>query len=171
MRGEDVYSIGAEQDAGETPPRAWRRLFRHQYCHVHVRNTSTCVEKISSCSFSRLSIEKHLHVRGEDRSRCCRPESIQETPPRAWRRLPEAGAVPKSIRNTSTCVEKIVVFTSIELMFWKHLHVRGEDVVTNINYYKYQETPPRAWRRLLYAAPRRCFSGNTSTCVEKIAIP
>ena len=72
-------------------------------------------------------------------------------------------------RNTSTCVEKIVVADVGRKGDWKHLHVRGEDYWRKKELFDDKETPPRAWRRFHIYNALRSFLRNTSTCVEKIA--
>ena len=69
--------------------------------------------------------------------------------------------------NTSTSVEKTSFLPCFCLIFWKHLHERGEDYYTLYISILPVETPPRAWRRLLSFLSVNIGSGNTSTSVEK----
>ena len=131
----------------ETPPRAWRRSHRQNCRFVKVRNTSTCVEKIVTGRFSLSVFQKHLHVRGEDSEKIQRPALIKETPPRAWRRFKISEIFRNHVRNTSTCVEKILFCIRPINHLEKHLHVRGEDLNEADWDASEEETPPRAWRR------------------------
>ena len=68
-------------------------------------------------------------MRGEDSIKAVPIVNVEETPPRAWRRCS---------------------FLDISRLYKKHLHVRGEDHVGQVD-----------------LVP---LGGNTSTCVEKIDI-
>jgi len=52
---------------------------------------------------------------------------------------------------------------------WKHLHGRGEDFPALNQNIVFQETPPRAWRRLTVLDSSAARARNTSTGVEKTA--
>ena len=132
------------------------------------RNTSTCVEKIVYVYEFETDDEKHLHVRGEDRSTVRRSACVKETPPRAWRRLRNKNGTMGNYGNTSTCVEKISLVITAPSSSQKHLHVRGEDWSIAGGRCRRLETPPRAWRRLVRVTLLLAWVGNTSTCVEKI---
>jgi hypothetical protein len=87
-RGEDVLPIIRGMREAETPPRAWGRRSHYQCCPLKIRNTPTGVGKTWADYGLDLLEEKHPHGRGEDYrpGRC--QEYGQETPPRAWGRLP-----------------------------------------------------------------------------------
>ena len=51
---------------------------------------------------------------------------------------------------------------------WKHLHIRGENVVKREKSEADKETPPHTWRKFWIGACVVSFFGNTSTYVEKI---
>ena len=91
----------------------------------------------------------------------------EETPPRAWgRRLP-----PSTMRlrmgNTPTGVGKTkVVGGGVDLEV-KHPHGRGEDANPGGLPVIHEETPPRAWGRLLATLRRPSSSRNTPTGVGK----
>ena len=90
-----------------------------------------------------------------------------ETPPRAWGRRGRPQPTPLEQRNTPTCVGKTRCRSTMTSSPWKHPHVRGEDF-TRINARPaIQETPPRAWGRLVGAACPCLVAGNTPTCVGK----
>ena len=91
-----------------------------------------------------------------------------ETPPRAWRRSSALAPAVRYIRNTSTCVEKILFFSLGSGGAEKHLHVRGEDKCLGLSIDTHTETPPRAWRRSANNDGNIIIFRNTSTCVEKI---
>ncbi len=67
VRGEDATRPTPIPARPETPPRAWGRLpTGPENVPVH-GNTPTCVGKTYSASTTRELVEKHPHVRGEDR--------------------------------------------------------------------------------------------------------
>ena len=75
------------------------------------------------------------------------------------------------VGNTSTCVEKTHLIKKTPVILWKHLHVRGENFKVGDRVVHPVETPPRAWRKLANGVKDYCLIGNTSTCVEKTAMP
>ena len=160
---------GMRTGQSETPPHAWRRRKvwgdpgpgsgntstcvektdtasgRQQTAR---RNTSTCVEKTSRWSARAVSVQKHLHMRGEDQQLHSLKPDARETPPHAWRRPRHFVADGNQVGNTSTCVEKT---GNSPLGRWedgKHLHMRGEDARFACMLATVPETPPHAWRRL-----------------------
>ena len=135
---------------------------------LKLRNTSTCVEKIPGQRYKLLGHWKHLHVRGEDEIVLIIFATVMETPPRAWRRSEPIYYYRGAYRNTSTCVEKIASQSRLCSCCEKHLHVRGEDQIICSHLLRYQETPPRAWRRWIFCNFALFYERNTSTCVEKI---
>ena len=127
VRGEDAGFRLAEKPDRETPPRTWRRHKPFRSMSFDTRNTSTYVEKTEQKSRTCANKEKHLHVRGEDLEKSLCRSTSAETPPRTWRRPPaRAGRIPR-FGNTSTYVEKTRLQEVQSVVFWKHLHVRGED--------------------------------------------
>jgi len=68
VRGEDLRFALLHYLFIETPPRAWRRLGGDKLTGNISGNTSTCVEKTTSCCANQDTTKKHLHVRGEDAS-------------------------------------------------------------------------------------------------------
>ncbi len=52
-------------------------------------------------------------------------------------------------------------------MTWKHPHVRGEDYAFSLLVPADEETPPRAWGRLVLSMVWVAFERNTPTCVGK----
>ena len=110
---------------------------------------------------------KHPHVRGEDAISQSNPNSELETPPRAWGRRILVRLVQPLARNTPTCVGKTARPCCEKIAFWKHPHVRGEDMTHWQTHRTRRETPPRAWGR--HRDPFRLmpFIGNTPTCVGK----
>ena len=93
-------------EEAETPPRAWGRLSLPGVNKKPYRNTPTCVGKTASHSRIQAMMEKHPHVRGEDRWREGRRRRTWETPPRAWGRQEEGKKARAGTRNTPTCVGK-----------------------------------------------------------------
>ena len=114
---------------------------------------------------------KHPHVRGEDLSIPSALSPSSETPPRAWGRHINGGHNNFRIRNTPTCVGKTEDGQAPETSWWKHPHVRGEDVLQCILNMKKSETPPRAWGRQRPLFVARMKARNTPTCVGKTTYP
>src|SRR5690606_11991387 len=106
VRGEDWRWWWHARPLAETPPRAWRRQPEQKTKFPIYRNTSTCVEKTNSACAPEPQPQKHLHVRGEEQRHNLSPPWLEETPPRAWRRLGKKGLSALDRGNTSTCVEK-----------------------------------------------------------------
>ena len=167
VRGENNPAHKKWIESAETPPRAWRKLLQRRSTSAAVRNTSTCVEKTGYCIHIRYVYRKHLHVRGENgHFAACYWVKI-ETPPRAWRKLSQNSQTPSFLRNTSTCVEKTSKLWASIIGVSKHLHVRGENPHVASLLALFQETPPRAWRKLNMLMKKVYTTRNTSTCVEK----
>ena len=97
--------------------------------------------------------------------------TIQETPPRAWRRLPLLALQPLLLGNTSTSVEKTHCPPIRLSNRQKHLHERGEDYGEQSGAMARKETPPRAWRRRNQQLGVDKRLRNTSTSVEKTEAP
>ena len=112
---------------------------------------------------------KHPHVRGEDLSIPSALSPSSETPPRAWGRHINGGHNNFRIRNTPTCVGKTEDGQAPETSWWKHPHVRGEDVTTQRSGRETEETPPRAWGRRATMYTQHEEIRNTPTCVGKTA--
>ena len=135
-----------------------------------MRNTSTDVEKTLADSTRCVSVRKHLHGRGEDEVLDHSTGSVRETPPRTWRRLSTIQAEPAAGRNTSTDVEKTLDEVSLYTIGWKHLHGRGEDILSFASSFATTETPPRTWRRRSREFHKLFRGRNTSTDVEKTTL-
>ena len=69
--------------------------------------------------------------------------------------------------NTPTCVGKTLPISTCPCWIWKHPHVRGEDHFPGVLCGTHEETPPRAWGRLLKTFAFMAGFGNTPTCVGK----
>ncbi len=151
----------------ETPPRTWRRPLAAIAVKARCRNTSTHVEKTYRPAFPRLQEWKHLHARGEDEAAEEMRSRLAETPPRTWRRQRQHNEIAKEMRNTSTHVEKTVTARRRQRACGKHLHARGEDLMSASLWVERPETPPRTWRRPHSHRSRRSRHRNTSTHVEK----
>ena len=68
MRGEDRERGNSIDPQAETPPHAWGRLACCAPGVFIVGNTPTCVGKTFLFDSSKKPLEKHPHMRGEDRS-------------------------------------------------------------------------------------------------------
>ena len=84
-----------------------------------------------------------------------------------WRKLDWLNNAIETNGNTSTYVEK-----TAPLQYWgriqeKHLHVCGENAISDPAIELIMETPPRMWRKPKIPRVNVRRSGNTSTYVEK----
>ncbi len=100
-------------------------------------------------SAASTSKGKHPHVCGEDALTAAKSAAETETPPRAWGRFGRFASDAKKGRNTPRAWGKTKFQGWAGTASWKHLHVRGEDVLTKVESVNSEETPPRAWGRLL----------------------
>ena len=149
----------------------WRRHQGSKRTFCRPRNTSTDVEKTDECGKAGCPLQKHLHGRGEDLSYGFLTGLALETPPRTWRRPLTGEDDVTLLGNTSTDVEKTPQRIMETVSLKKHLHGRGEDMLSGHFSAPSMETPPRTWRRLeaLLLGTKR--SRNTSTDVEKTPRP
>ena len=91
-----------------------------------------------------------------------------ETPPHTWRKLNNHIGMTKIERNTSTYVEKILSTSWAPSASRKHLHIRGENLLTFFQPATDWETPPHTWRKSANTHIKAVCGGNTSTYVEKM---
>ena len=90
-----------------------------------------------------------------------------ETPPRAWGRLDVIRGNEICHGNTPTGVGKTSVDGENVVLREKHPHGRGEDRPPSTLTGKSQETPPRAWGRLMPGEHYGDYVRNTPTGVGK----
>ena len=147
VRGEDLFRIFGTFSKKETPPRAWGRHDTADWALDKFRNTPTCVGKTCKERRRLRECRKHPHVRGEDPDLENLSATFLETPPRAWGRRSTAISLARSYGNTPTCVGKTQPTLISSGIPWKHPHVRGEDVIQQLERTVSLETPPRAWGR------------------------
>ena len=171
MRGEAPCPGRRKPAPSETPPRAWGRHIAAIPFENAGGNTPTCVGKTRGSGSGRCCARKHPHVRGEDSLLFGREGRHIETPPRAWGRPVVLNIPTRPTRNTPTCVGKTRLDPRRQVNTWKHPHVRGEDSDKTFKDGSDQETPPRAWGRLVRAGIRGHQLGNTPTCVGKTTPP
>ena len=110
---------------------------------------------------------KHPHERGEDHRGTLLHTTRKETPPRAWGRLAGINHTASPFRNTPTSVGKTNGTTWAPIPFLKHPHERGEDRRHLRHAGRDEETPPRAWGRLLIKKGIPLLLRNTPTSVGK----
>ena len=136
-------------------------------------------------------MQKHPHVRGEDRCLPGRERLPCGNPPTCvgktarnlpgnrddWKHPHVRGEDWLSdtlhcflCRNTPTCVGKTKLGLHIFSTMRKHPHVRGEDGVPAAERPSRSETPPRAWGRPADGTTQVAASRNTPTCVGKTVI-
>jgi len=171
VHGEDNLFYQYLKIKLETPPRAWgRRLPCH--CSYHkTGNTPTCMGKTVHLFYVILSQEKHPHVHGEDYILFCIAIIDTETPPRAWGRRSFLNSTPITQRNTPTCMGKTYLLCTSQGVLQKHPHVHGEDIPFVADNGAKEETPPRAWGRLLDGRNSLSIMRNTPTCMGKTNFP
>ncbi len=126
-RGEDGIRPRPYQQKEETPPRAWGRLRAMIKIAVVERNTPTGVGKTRKIWNQRCQWRKHPHGRGEDSYAETGRKALEETPPRAWGRLPSLANPVNMNGNTPTGVGKTWPTTPELTTTQKHPHGRGED--------------------------------------------
>ena len=146
-RGEDRLAHSLCRVYGETPPRAWGRLFAGSCNTESLRNTPTGVGKTEPLEKSVSVMQKHPHGRGEDTAGQHRARTCQETPPRAWGRPDNMPIADRRGGNTPTGVGKTHLRNRRRTHQKKHPHGRGEDRFVLSLQRGDQETPPRAWGR------------------------
>ncbi len=147
MCREDSSTPMLVDPSQETPPRAWGRQKVALSEASKVRNTPTCVGKTHASTPFGAHLQKHPHVRGEDKIFARVIDDPLETPPRAWGRLPPELPACTSLGNTPTCVGKTFIRGRSGEFREKHPHVRGEDRTKTLSPGFDLETPPRAWGR------------------------
>ena len=148
MRGADHVGALHPKMNAETSPHAWSRSRRFTDTGNIEGNISTCVEQISPVTLRCLSSQKHLHMRGADNGKEHTRGEQPETSPHAWSRLICKSILLESKGNISTCVEQIWPTSRSAAGSWKHLHMRGADVLISLHLGR--------------------VSRNISTCVEQI---
>ena len=151
----------------ETPPRAWGRRDWARTFRVYRRNTPTCMGKTFTLAILKFSSEKHPHVHGEDHPARHHQSMCLETPPRAWGRPNDFFGSVRYIGNTPTCMGKTSRCWGVCGKGQKHPHVHGEDLFCAHRIASNQETPPRAWGRLLPLPTTESGTRNTPTCMGK----
>ena len=90
-----------------------------------------------------------------------------ETPPRAWGRRGVFARYSEFSRNTPTGVGKTLWRNDTRGRLQKHPHGRGEDNAFKAADPRHQETPPRAWGRLVVKPVTTQMNRNTPTGVGK----
>ncbi len=109
-------------------------------------------------------------MRGEDAQIVPSKPYNTETPPHAWGRLYIEHGDALDVRNTPTCVGKMVAWKRNLKAFKKHPHMRGEDVLPIVDLLFVPETPPHAWGRFRCVYIQPVGRRNTPTCVGKIRL-
>ena len=167
LRGENSGKCETSNVTTETPPLARRKLTCTVPSVFIRRNTSACAEKTSAVNQTIKQREKHLRLRGENRSRWRMRGGSKETPPLARRKRIVFGIVIFGFRNTSACAEKTQPFPHRRARGGKHLRLRGENVAKPRAGRGTRETPPLARRKRLSVPAIKTDKGNTSACAEK----
>ena len=143
--------------------------FTYIFCiHLLFLNTTYIVylvKKTRNKSFT----QKHLRLRGENRTREQRKNRLRETPPLARRKQARPRRFLLYIRNTSACAEKTGQGNNAKTVYGKHLRLRGENFTATVTVEPVSETPPLARRKLGRRWTVGHPVGNTSACAEKTA--
>ena len=106
--GENLTLTSSINSLGETPPREWGKLSRHNLPVAVQGNTPTRVGKILCFFYFHYTSEKHPHASGENRHNLLLILWCQETPPREWGKFSMTFKSVRFRRNTPTRVGKIV---------------------------------------------------------------
>ena len=147
MRGADLVRYVGQTVQKETSPHAWSRWNINLNATLSRRNISTCVEQIFKLCDHFFIRQKHLHMRGADIESLRAYQLNLETSPHAWSRSRGVLSLPACFRNISTCVEQIFFVIHSIVEAWKHLHMRGADLIQNSKAKQTRETSPHAWSR------------------------
>ena len=92
------------------------------------------MEKTLFGVLSKLYVQDHLHIRGENiRTSVCYLRRLG-SPPHTWRKLPACACRRLYLRITSTYVEKTDSQLPLMRLNEDHLHIRGENLTEKEHY-------------------------------------
>ncbi len=170
LRGENSQRIKEPICLIETPPLARRKPLHRANVQRDFGNTSACAEKTIEARHETKFFRKHLRLRGENDVMTQAKSPRLETPPLARRKLANVLSSIETSRNTSACAEKTLVEVGPSRSSWKHLRLRGENLLRKLILACPRETPPLARRKRLTSIVPNAGFGNTSACAEKTSI-
>ena len=167
VRGEKYIRFEIYDAAAGSSPRAWGKVLRIIYYHLHTRIIPTCVGKSGGCAGRAPGTADHPHVRGEKGRAGYTHTSTRGSSPRAWGKGAVCWARGTMPRIIPTCVGKRHGGCCTEEKSADHPHVRGEKAVCHSRLPFKNGSSPRAWGK-----GRRCartFRGMRiiPTCVGK----
>ena len=137
-----------------SPPHTWRILNDLFNSNYWIRITSTHVENTWILTAFTVTLEDHLHTRGEYCSNVKNCIFSTGSPPHTWRILFMSMLKTKQPRITSTHVENTAGYIGLKSEDGDHLHTRGEYNRESLNRQKDTGSPPHTWR-ILYEALRQ----------------
>ena len=150
-----------------SPPHTWRKLGAYQSIDWNDRITSTYVEKTICFIILTTPSEDHLHIRGENSVLVLLAGTLVGSPPHTWRKRYTTDEISLIFRITSTYVEKTFLFCKFLARLQDHLHIRGENDLTEEQVKAYRGSPPHTWRKQCLHVQDQLASRITSTYVEK----
>ena len=159
--------FSSSSEITETPPLARRKRKFVFVKHEYSGNTSACAEKTAARHSRRSRRRKHLRLRGENVRSRKNGVKVEETPPLARRKLVSCASAASRVRNTSACAEKTTPVTKSPKKTWKHLRLRGENLLKKSRQNRDEETPPLARRKPWNIDNVATHCRNTSACAEK----
>ena len=167
IRGENfVMNVYFIMPLG-SPPHTWRKLGAYQSIDWNDRITSTYVEKTICFIILTTPSEDHLHIRGENSVLVLLAGTLVGSPPHTWRKRYTTDEISLIFRITSTYVEKTFLFCKFLARLQDHLHIRGEDESSGVQYLGKSGSPPHTWRKRSTVPVSVAVVGITSTYVEK----
>ena len=99
---------------------------------VHMRITSTYVEKTKTSLMNGAAFQDHLHIRGENCATFSHDKISRGSPPHTWRKRLLKHRSSFRLGITSTYVEKTLFGVLSKLYVQDHLHIRGENFILNL---------------------------------------
>ena len=147
IRGENfVMNVYFIMPLG-SPPHTWRKLGAYQSIDWNDRITSTYVEKTICFIILTTPSEDHLHIRGENSVLVLLAGTLVGSPPHTWRKRYTTDEISLIFRITSTYVEKTFLFCKFLARLQDHLHIRGENESSGVQYLGKSGSPPHTWRK------------------------
>ena len=149
-----------------SPPHTWRIQAARLALSLYDRITSTYVENTLDFLSSHYLNQDHLHIRGEYQKMLTAQTKQLGSPPHTWRILYLFSCFSVEYGITSTYVENTIIPWLKNMIFWDHLHIRGEYKSILSPWCLLQGSPPHTWRipNVLYNTQK--YGRITSTYVE-----
>ena len=167
IRGENRDAVEMIKTQEGSPPHTWRKRLETSVYFDNYRITSTYVEKTICFIILTTPSEDHLHIRGENSVLVLLAGTLVGSPPHTWRKRYTTDEISLIFRITSTYVEKTFLFCKFLARLQDHLHIRGENESSGVQYLGKSGSPPHTWRKRSTVPVSVAVVGITSTYVEK----